>query len=176
MITNEMTIAEIFEKFPHQSGRLAQAITDAGLHCVGCHAATWETLRDGMMGHGKSLDEVECLLKQLNKILAEEIDLTTITLTPRAAKKFHELADNPTDALRLSIQGDRCSSKEHLLDFSEKAEEDDQTFESHGVQIHINKEMVSQLIGSVIDYVEGHHGSGFKVSNPNTHSCGCGKS
>ncbi len=176
MITNKMTIAEIFETFPHQSGRLAQAITDCGLHCVGCHAATWETLEEGMLGHGKSPAEVEDLLKQLNKIIAEEIDLTTISVTPRAAKKFLELADNPTDALRLSIQGERCSSKEHILDFSEKVEEDDQTFESHGVKIHVKKEMVSQLIGSVIDYVDGHHGSGFKVSNPNTHSCGCGKS
>jgi len=43
---------------------------------------------------------------------------------------------------------------------------------------NMNPDTVKPLIGgSRIDYVDGLHGSGFKVSNPNArHSCGCGSS
>ncbi len=35
-VTREMTIADILGKWPHKSQKLAQEITNAGLHCVGC--------------------------------------------------------------------------------------------------------------------------------------------
>ena len=76
--------------------------------------------------------------------------------------------------------GDRmsgCSGFEYILDYSEKAEADDEIFESHGIPIHINKGSLKRLLGSVIDYVDGLHGSGFKISNPHAKtSCGCGSS
>jgi len=179
-ISPDMTIAEILSKYPQKSQKLAQAITNAGLHCVGCNAATWETLEAGMLGHGMSMDAVQSLTKKLNAILAEEIDLSTISLTPRGAKKFQEIAAEegmPGCALRFGDSAGGCGGFEYVLDFSEEVEADDQVFESHGVQIHVKKGAVGRLIGSVIDYVDGLHGSGFKVSNPNVKSsCGCGKS
>lgn len=45
VITQDMTIDEIFANFPQKGQSLAQEMTNAGLHCVGCHAATWEKLR-----------------------------------------------------------------------------------------------------------------------------------
>ena len=60
---------------------------------------------------------------------------------------------------------------------AEKAKEDDTTFFSEGVEIHVNKHIAERLRGSTIDFVEGLNDSGFKVSNPNAKgSCGCGKS
>lgn len=53
-ISRGMTIEEIFSRFPQKSQRLAQEVTNAGLQCVGCQAATWETLEAGMLGHGFS--------------------------------------------------------------------------------------------------------------------------
>ena len=38
-ISKEMTIEEIFAYFPHKSQKLAQEMTNRGLHCVGCGAA-----------------------------------------------------------------------------------------------------------------------------------------
>lgn len=179
-ITKEMTIGDIFSKFPHQSQRLAQAITNAGLHCVGCNAATWETLEAGMLGHGMPMSSVDDLVRKLNTILAEEINLDTITMTPRAAKKFAEIAEEegkPGCALRFGDTAGGCSGFEYILDFSEKAEADDEIFDAHGVKIHVNQKMLKRLMGCLIDYVDGLHGSGFKVSNPNAKSsCGCGKS
>lgn len=86
-----MTIDEILGKFPEKSQRIAQELTNAGLHCVGCQAATWETLEVGMMGHGFGEDAVEALLKRLNEVIEEEIDGSTITMTETAANKFKEI-------------------------------------------------------------------------------------
>lgn len=178
-ITRDMTIAEIFEKFPHQSEKLAQVITDAGLHCIGCGGASWETLEAGMLGHGFMPVAVDDLVKKLNAIIAQEIDLTKVTLTVRAAGEFRKIAEEENKkacAIRLSKEGGGCHS-EHVLSFSEKAEEGDAIFKSHGVEIHINKAEIEYLLGTEIDYVDGLHESGFKITNPNRHSsCGCGKS
>src|SRR5947209_7816702 len=90
-IHRQMTIEEILSLFPHKAQRLSQEITNAGLHCVGCQAATWETLEAGMLGHGMSNEAIERLVKRLNALLDEKIDETTITITPRAASKFLEI-------------------------------------------------------------------------------------
>jgi len=177
-ISREMTIEEILTKFPQKSKRLANEITKAGLHCVGCGAATWETLEAGMLGHGMPLEAIERLLNRLNAILQEEADLTTITLTPRAAKKYQEILEEEGKAgwgMRFSEEAAGCSGLEHVLDYSEKASDDDAVFESNGVQIHVKQALVSRLIGSEIDYIDSLHGGGFQVSNPNVKSsCGCG--
>lgn len=179
-ITPEMTIGEIFSKFPHKSQRLAQAMTNAGLHCSSCSAATWETLEAGMIGHGMNQAAIQKLVDQLNSILEEEIDLNTITLTPRAAKKFREFAQEEGSencALRFGDSAGGCGGFQYILDFSEQAEEGDAIFQSEGIEIHIKKGMLGRLLGSVIDYVDGLQGAGFKISNPNVKSsCGCGTS
>lgn len=180
MITAEMTIAEIFEKFPQKSQRLAQEMSNAGLHCVGCDAATWETLEAGMLEHGMERKAIDDLLAKLNAILAQEDNPDTITVTPHAAKKFAEIATEDGKAgwaLRFGEQSGGCGGFEYIFDFSEKAQEDDEMLESNGVEIHIKKEMVGRLLGSVIDYVDGLQGAGFKISNPNVKSsCNCGRS
>jgi hydroxylamine reductase len=39
---------------------------DAGMHCIGCPAATMETLEEGCMAHGMSKKEINDLIKKLN--------------------------------------------------------------------------------------------------------------
>jgi iron-sulfur cluster assembly accessory protein len=179
-ISREMTIEEILGGFPAKSQKLAQEITNAGLHCVGCQAATWETLEAGMLGHGFLEEEIDQLVARLNQILAEKVDLTTIQLTKRAADKFLQILKEEGKTswgLRFGDKAAGCSGFEYVLDYSEKANADDEIFTSHGVQIHVNKKIVSRLLGSEIDYIDGLNGSGFKVTNPNAKgSCGCGKS
>jgi iron-sulfur cluster assembly accessory protein len=178
-ITPEMTIEEILTKFPHKSQKLAHAITKAGLHCVGCGAATWETLEAGMLSHGMSMEDVERLTAILNAVLAEKADLSSIAMTAHAAKKYQEILEEEGKAgwgLRFSEEAAGCSGLEYVLDYSEKPDADDAIFESHGVKIHVKQALVSRLLGSEIDFVDGLHGSGFKISNPNVKSaCACSK-
>jgi iron-sulfur cluster assembly protein len=179
-ITKEMTIDEIFTSFPARGQRLAQEMMNAGLNCVGCGASVWETLEAGMLGHGFSEADLEKLLKRLNAILAEEIDTSTIAMTKKAVEKYREiLADEGKEgwALRFGDRAGGCSGFEYVLDYSEKAEADDQVFHSEGMEIHVNQTAVPRLLGCMIDFVDGLNGSGFKITNPNAKgSCGCGKS
>lgn len=175
-----MTIEEIFKTFPHKGQKLAQEMTNNGLHCVGCSAATWETLEAGTLGHGMSENDMHRLIERLNAILAEKEDLSTITITEKAAKKFLEILkeDGKTGwGLRFGEKAAGCSGFEYFLDFSEKPRPDDTVLASNGISIHIHNKSFQRLLGSVIDYVDGLNGAGFKISNPNVKSsCGCGSS
>lgn len=179
-ISKEMTIEEILGGFPQKSQKLAQEITNAGLHCVGCQAATWETLEGGMLGHGYSHEEIEALVERLNEILSQQVDLSKISLTKSAADKYKAiLAEEGKEGygLRFGDKAGGCSGFEYILDYSEKPRADDEVFHSYGVDVHVSKNMVSRLIGCEIDYVDGLNGAGFKITNPNAKgSCGCGKS
>lgn len=180
MITRDITIQQIFEKHPAKAQRLAQALTDTGLHCVGCGAATWETLEAGCMGHGMGDEQINQLLAKLNAIIEEKVDLSTITMTSRAAKKFLEILDSEGKqgwGLRFSDKPGGCGGFEYDLDFNESLGKDDECFESHGVEIHVPRSSVPRLLGCEIDYVDALQGAGFKVSNPNARSaCSCGVS
>jgi iron-sulfur cluster assembly accessory protein len=176
----QMTIQEILDLFPHKAQKLAYEITAAGLHCVGCQAAVYETLEAGMKGHGMGDEAIARLVKRLNALLEEESDPSTITITPRAAKKFLDILEEEKQqgyGLRLGLKMSGCSGFEYILDFSEKALESDEVFFSNGIEIHVAKALVSQLLGCEIDYIEGLNSAGFKITNPNVrHTCGCGSS
>jgi iron-sulfur cluster assembly protein len=179
-ISKDMTIEEILSRFPQKSQKLAQEITNAGLHCVGCQAATWETLEGGMLGHGYLPEQIDALVEKLNAVLEHKVDLSSISLTASAATKYKEILQEEGKqgwGLRFGDRAGGCSGFEYILDYSEKAKADDKIFLSQGVEIHVNEAMVSRLLGCEIDYVDGLNGAGFKISNPNAKgSCGCGKS
>ena len=179
-ITRGLTIEDVFKKFPSKSQKLAQEMTNAGLHCVGCSAATWETIEAGMYSHGFTDPQIDGLIGKLNAILAEEVDLATITVTPKAAKKLQAILEEEGKTgwgLRYGEKAAGCSGFEYFLDYSEKPKHGDMVFESNGIQVHLQAQSLDRLIGSVIDYVDGLQGAGFKISNPNVKSsCGCGTS
>lgn len=175
-----MTIEEIFETFPQKGQRLAQVLSSAGLQCVGCGAATWETLEAGCLGHGLSESQLQELLDKLNQICAEKIDESTITVTKRAAEKFLSILKQDQKegyALRFGDKPGGCGGYEYILDFSKEAGENDVVYHSNGIDIHVNEAQIERLLGSEIDYQDGLQGSGFKISNPNVRSsCSCGSS
>jgi iron-sulfur cluster assembly accessory protein len=179
-IHRNMTIEEIFKLFPNKGQKLAQEMTQAGLHCVGCSASTWETVEAGMYSHGMDDQTIDSLLDKLNQILEEKEDLSTITITEKAAKKYLQiLAEEGKSGwgMRFGEKAAGCSGFEYFLDFSEKPKPGDLVLESNGIQIHIHHKSVDRLMGSVIDYADSLNGAGFKISNPNVKSsCGCGTS
>lgn len=179
-IFREMTIEDIFTNFPHKSQKLGQEMTNTGLHCVGCGAATWETLEAGMYSHGFSTEEIDALVERLNAILTEESDPLSIVLTKRAAAKYQQILKEDGRegwGLRFGVKAAGCSGFEYVLDYSEKGSPEDRVFVSEGIEVHVHNKDVERLIGCEIDYIDGLNGAGFKISNPNVKgSCGCGKS
>lgn len=180
MITKEMTIEQIFETYSDRAQVLAQEMSNMGLNCVGCSAATYETLEAGVLGHGLSETDLASLLERLNEIVSQKLDNKSVSISKRAADKFCQIAKEDGKegvALRLSDQAGGCSGYEYVLDFSEGKSDEDEVFESQGVEIHIQKERLNRLLGCNIDYMDGLNGAGFKITNPNVKgSCGCGKS
>lgn len=180
-IHSSMTIDSILHGFPNHSKALEDAITKAGLQCVGCHASNWETLQDGMNKHGYPQEAIHNLVEQLNTILkdgaSQAENLETIEISPTAAKYFVQFATEEgkkNAALRFGEESSGCGHK-YILDFSDNAEPDDAVFTSHGIHIHVKQKLLQRLLGSFIDYIEHPTSGGFKVKNRKAKSsCGCG--
>ena len=68
-ITKDTLIAEAVDKYPE----IAPALMEAGVNCVGCHISAFETLEQGLSGHG-GYDEkqVSKIVKMLNDLVKLE--------------------------------------------------------------------------------------------------------
>src|SRR3989344_2102085 len=183
MISKDMTMGEIIEKYPFAS----EVMLSYGLHCVGCHVNPYESLENGALGHGMSDSEINSMLQELNDLVKNhsdepvEADKTKegkVTITTFAAQKVSELmkSSHSHGALRIAVVAGGCSGKTYKMDFDEP-KENDLVFEEHGVKIIVDKKSIEFLNGTNIDYVESLQGAGFKLDNPNVSGgCGCGKS
>lgn len=81
------------------------------------------------------------------------------------------------DGLRVSVVGGGCSGYQYNLDFEKEPRMGDLTLDFNGVQIFIDPISAGYLKGTVIDFVSGLNGTGFKFNNPNAkRTCGCGSS
>jgi iron-sulfur cluster assembly accessory protein len=79
--------------------------------------------------------------------------------------------------LRVSVAGGGCSGFSYQLSFDKEPKPDDLVLERGDIKIFIDRPSASYLSGTVIDFVAGLYGGGFKFSNPNaTATCGCGTS
>lgn len=183
-ITKDMTIGSILEGHPDKAMKLSEVMAKAGLHCVGCGAATFETLEQGVIGHGFNEDILNKLVKDLNEILDEtELDNEsdkTITLTDAAVEKVKEIRlkeDKKGYGLRVGVLAGGCAGYSYSLNLQENPEESDIVIDIKGITIFVDKESMNALAGTEINYVDTLEESGFKFSNPNSeNSCGCGKS
>ena len=80
--------------------------------------------------------------------------------------------------LRVSRVADGgCSGYSYKLDFDNEQKPDDAVLELDGVKVFVDRASAPYLKGTVIDFVTGLYGGGFKFTNPNaTGTCGCGTS
>jgi len=62
-ITKDMRINEVLEK----NEQAAEILFEAGLTCIGCPMSMMETVEQGLMAHGRSEEEVDELIEELNK-------------------------------------------------------------------------------------------------------------
>jgi hybrid cluster-associated redox disulfide protein len=62
-VKKEMTFAQLLTKKPEAMNILFEN----GLHCIGCHMSAYETIEQGCLAHGMSKEDIENLIKQLNK-------------------------------------------------------------------------------------------------------------
>src|SRR6202050_527011 len=104
-----------------------------------------------------------------------------IVLTDKGAEKVREfLAAQATvvdtAGLRVRVRGGGCSGVQYALAFDEERD-GDTVFEDKGIRLLVDRPSLPYVKGSIIDFVDGLQGAGFKVENPNViAACGCGSS
>jgi iron-sulfur cluster assembly protein len=104
-----------------------------------------------------------------------------ITLTDKGAEKVREFlagqaAVAESAGLRVGVRGGGCSGFQYALAFDEQRDEDS-VFEDKGIRLLVDRASLPYVKGSIIDFVDGLQGAGFKVDNPNViAACGCGSS
>jgi iron-sulfur cluster assembly accessory protein len=104
-----------------------------------------------------------------------------VILSERAAQKVKELmaaeGDPALAALRVAVEGGGCSGFQYQLGFDGSPDENDESWEVHGVRVVVDRFSLPYLDGAAVDYIDGLTGAGFQIDNPNVEaSCGCGSS
>jgi len=106
---------------------------------------------------------------------------TTVSLSPTAVARVRVLLakeGRPEGAgLRVSVVGGGCSGMQYSLGLEDAPTPDDEVLQIDGVRVFVDSASANYLGGTVVDYVDGLHGAGFKFVNPNAQrTCGCGSS
>jgi iron-sulfur cluster assembly accessory protein len=104
-----------------------------------------------------------------------------VGLTPKAIEMIKHTRQqeglDPTDALRVAVMGGGCSGFQYALDFEKEQRPNDHVLDYDGLRVFVDPVSARYLQGTVIDYVLGMQGAGFKFNNPKAvGSCGCGSS
>ena len=179
-ISKNDTIQDVLDRYPGKAQKLAQIMTNAGLHCVGCNASTFETLEEGTASHGIDAQVLDALVKDMNRIINEKVSVKAVAVTKVAADKIQELLKKEKKVgygLKISVGNGGCSGYQYGLEFEKEAKEGDIFTESKGVKVFYSVDDAEKISGSEVDYIDGLQGAGFKINNPNvTKSCKCGNS
>ncbi|NQU98957.1 DUF1858 domain-containing protein [Candidatus Woesearchaeota archaeon] len=62
-ITKDMRIGELAQQHPET----VEILLEEGVHCVGCGAAFFETIEQGLALHGKSKKEIDDVVTRMNE-------------------------------------------------------------------------------------------------------------
>lgn len=82
-----------------------------------------------------------------------------------------------TYALRIGVEGGGCAGFQYSMSIDDVVKEGDFVLEKNGAKIVVDPMSMMYVQGSMVDYVDGLTGTGFKITNPNTSGgCGCGHS
>lgn len=106
---------------------------------------------------------------------------STVSLSPTAVARVKVLIakeGRPDGAgLRVSVVGGGCSGMQYSLGLEDAPTGEDEVLEIGGVRVFVDSASAVYLGGTIVDYVDGLHGAGFKFVNPNAQrTCGCGSS
>lgn len=173
-VKGDELIGDLVAAFP----KAAAVMLRYGLHCVGCSASSFDTVRDGAQLHGMEEEEIARMIAEINEAINKRID--TIEMTERAVRKVKELRSKEEGKqdwpLRIAVSPGGCAGFGYEMDFDTR-KDGDMELDFDGLKILIDPDSFPMIKGASIDYVESLMGSGFKIDNPNAkRGCGCGKS
>jgi len=113
----------------------------------------------------------------MNTTETSDVDLKLTDSAIEQVKKLLARDQREGYGLRVAVADGGCSGYSYKLDFDKDQKAEDLVLERNGVKVYIDRTSAPYLAGTVIDFVTGIYGGGFKFSNPNaTGTCGCGTS
>ena len=102
-----------------------------------------------------------------------------IQLTESAIHKVQELeksSSSGAERLRIFVSEGGCSGMEYGMKFDLPTDEDIRVGDER-CEVIVDPVSMEKIDGSVVDFDDGLHGTGFSVKNPNAkETCGCGRS
>jgi iron-sulfur cluster assembly protein len=102
-----------------------------------------------------------------------------ISLTESAADRVRSfLASRGRGlGLRLGVRKTGCSGFAYVVNYADDSRPDDVVFEDQGVKVFVDRESLTLVNGTIVDFVKQGLNEAFKFSNPNVKGeCGCGES
>jgi iron-sulfur cluster assembly accessory protein len=119
------------------------------------------------------------IYRKFNVCDSDEMMMTQVAMTDRAAKRIREIVAEDKDAsmLRVSIEAGGCTGFQYNFDLVSSRDDGDYVLEKQGATVVIDEVSLPLIAGSEIDFVDDLIGANFKVNNPNaSETCGCGVS
>jgi len=102
-----------------------------------------------------------------------------ISLTPAAADRVRNFlhARGQGIGLRLAVRKTGCSGFAYVINYADAVQPADVVFEDQGVKVFVDRDSLSLIDGTEVDFVKQGLNEAFKFRNPNVKGeCGCGES
>ncbi len=165
--TGQEFISEILEQMPDSQ----EIFAAHGLSCAGCYINVYETLEQGVLGHGFDEEATNRLLNDLNEAartikLEANIKLKNPELTETAKQKVLEFQkEQKSEGFGFKIQvGQEKGDASYFLDFLEKPEKGDIVIETREINLFLDKDSLKKLQNHIIDFGSNEEGEeGFKI-------------
>jgi|SRR5215831_222288 len=103
----------------------------------------------------------------------------SISITPAAADRVKTFLASRGHGLglRLGVKSTGCSGYAYVVNYADELGKDDVVFEAEGVKIIVDKNSLSYIDGTEVDFVKQGLNEAFRFRNPNVRGeCGCGES
>jgi iron-sulfur cluster assembly protein len=79
--------------------------------------------------------------------------------------------------LRLGVRKTGCSGFAYVVNYADEVRAEDIVFEDRGVKVYVDRESLSLIDGTIVDFVKQGLNEAFRFRNPNIKGeCGCGES
>ena len=102
-----------------------------------------------------------------------------ISLTTAAAERVRNFLQSRGSGLglRLGVRKTGCSGFAYVINYADDSHPEDVVFEDRGVKVFVDRDSLTYIDGTEVDFVKQGLNEAFKFRNPNTKGeCGCGES
>ena len=102
-----------------------------------------------------------------------------ITITESAAERVRSYIESRGKGvgLRLGIKKTGCSGFAYVVGYADVVNDDDVIFEDRDIKIVVDKECLTYIDGTEVDFIKEGLSEAFRFLNPNVQGeCGCGES